>query len=98
MNEDFKIPKQMRHWLEKNGIYCRDYRRLKKYDLIIASTSKPEFKKGEDNRMFRVVGGTIEICDGDFDRWANSVGYKLPCPTTEAEFNAVLKQLIKETK
>jgi len=54
-------------------------------------------------RQFRVllhpqsdyIHDTFQVCDGDFDRWANSVGFEItPCPRTEREFRAVAATFI----
>lgn len=33
------------------------------------------------------------ICDGEFDRWANSVGVEMPFPWTEDDFTKTLDKL-----
>lgn len=47
-----------------------------------------------DCRRYRVTDrGTFQICDGNFDRWANSVGAEVPIPRNEKEFDQALKSL-----
>jgi len=38
-------------------------------------------------------GDFLHICDGQFDRWANSLGAEVRFPWTEGEFNAALDRL-----
>jgi hypothetical protein len=38
-------------------------------------------------------GDFLQICDGDFDRWANSVGAEARFPWTENDFNKALDEL-----
>lgn len=39
----------------------------------------------------------FELCDGNFDRWANSVGATGRFPRTEAEFARTLERLLADT-
>ncbi|NTF18020.1 hypothetical protein G6L37_06355 [Agrobacterium rubi] len=38
-------------------------------------------------------GDFLQICDGSFDRWANSVGAQVSFPWTEGEFVKALDEL-----
>jgi hypothetical protein len=38
-------------------------------------------------------GDFLQICDGSFDRWANSVGAETRFPWTESDFNTALDEL-----
>lgn len=43
-------------------------------------------------RLLDTVG--FQICDGNFDRWANSVGETLRFPYTQADFDKTLAALV----
>jgi hypothetical protein len=102
-----RLSRSMRHWFEKAGIYQgkayglhRKWRRGNGY--LLAKTRKARFVAGTRDgiRNFRVLShlGIMQICDGYFDRWANSVGAEVPLPRTEAEFVAALDTLLRDSE
>jgi len=102
-----RLPRSMRHWFERVGIYQskayglhRTWRRGHGY--LIAATRKARFVEGTRDRVrhFRVLpqSDLMQICDGYFDRWANSVGASVPVPQTEVEFKAALETLLRESE
>jgi len=97
-----RAPKQMRHWIEVNGFRLRRWKKRSWRDYPMAITRKSRFCQGtrEQHRMIRVIPelNRMDICDGDFDRWANSMGASVPMPKTKAEFEAALVQLIDESR
>lgn len=106
-DETKRLPRSMRHWFEKAGIYQdkayglhRRWRRGQGY--LIAGTNKRRFIEGTRDgvRHFRVLAhcDLMQICDGYFDRWANSVGASVPVPQTEAEFVVSLETLLRESE
>ena len=98
--EPHPMSKSMRHWFEKNGIYVRD-RRWRRYG-ISASSRCDRFTRDccDARRHFRVLPhlNRMSICDGYFDRWANSTAATVPMPRTEAEFSAALETLLAKSR
>lgn len=96
------LPEGMRHWFERAGIYqCKRYgmhRRWRTYRHIHGSSRKARFAAGtmDGSRTFRVLPhlDRMDICDGNFDRWANSKAASVPMPRTQAEFEAALDELV----
>ncbi|USN14748.1 hypothetical protein PAPPERLAPAPP_03790 [Brevundimonas phage vB_BpoS-Papperlapapp] len=99
------IPKSTRHWAQKAGIYlcsrryAKDWRRMR---YFYASSRRTAYIQdcADDRRFFRVLPhiNRMDICDGYFDRWANSLGASVPMPTTEAEFMAAVQTLLKKSR
>ena len=95
--KEVKLPRNIRHWAKARGLIVDgDY--FKDGGLYMHSRRK-EFTRGilDGSRHFRILGHVnfFQICDGDFDRWANSVGRTLPVPMTRAEFDAALDELVE---
>lgn len=99
------LPKSLRHWAGKAGIYLqarrynKDWRRRRYFYATSRRTAY--IQDGvDDRRHFRVLPhiNRMDICDGDFDRWANSLGASVPMPTTEAEFMAAVQTLLKKSR
>jgi hypothetical protein len=94
------IPKQMKYWLDFAG--WKIHKKSSGNDYIYATSKKPQYVQNtaENIRRLRVLGhtGLIEICDGYFDRWANSVGMSLPIPKNEDEFIETMKRLMSEAE
>lgn len=91
-----KLPRNIRHWAKARGlVISSDYFND---GALYMHSSKREFTKGivDDRRHFRILGHVnyFQICDGDFDRWANSVGTTLPIPMTRVEFDAAIDELV----
>lgn len=42
--------------------------------------------------------GIMQICDGSFDRWANSVGGQVALPKTKEEFAVAIKYLLENAQ
>ena len=103
---NLKIPKQMRHWFNRAGIYqpknYGGYRGWYRNNFLFAETKKKVFtdKTRDGERNFRVLPhlDRMDICDGYFDRWANSTGASVPMPKTEAEFKQALITLVQLSK
>ncbi|USN15329.1 hypothetical protein KIKIMORA_01830 [Brevundimonas phage vB_BpoS-Kikimora] len=98
------MPKSLRHWAGKVGIYLhggysRDWRRRR---YFYASSRRTAYIQdcADDRRFFRVLPhiNRMDICDGYFDRWANSLGASVPMPTTEAEFMSAVQTLLKKSR
>jgi hypothetical protein len=98
INEERRLPSRMRHWFEKAGI-GRIQRDWASSNFIFGETRRKRFTKGtmDGRRNFRVLPhlDRIYICDGNFDRWANSTGASVPMPRTEREFMAALDELLR---
>lgn len=100
------LPKQMRHWFERSGIYQSRtfglHRAWRRHECIFGRSSKPAFTAGTRDgvRYFRVLPhlDRMDICDGYFDRWANSLAASVPMPKTEAEFRVALVSLVKKAR
>lgn len=88
--ENPTLPKTMTHWFSEFGIYFDP-------ESGVGWTHKRSFTAQCLNftRKFRVLPhiGVMQICDGNFDRWANSVGAEVPLPKTRAEFCAAIEIL-----
>lgn len=100
-----QLPKGMRHWFERAGIYQGKrygmHRRWRTYNHIHGTSRKARFAAGtmDGSREFRVLPhlDRMDICDGNFDRWANSTAASVPMPRTQAEFEAALVELVKRS-
>lgn len=91
-----KLPRNIRHWATSRGLVINgDY--FKDGSLYMHS-ERLEFTRGilDSRRHFRILGhlNYFQICDGDFDRWANSVGKILPIPMKRDDFDATLDKLV----
>lgn len=103
IDEDRPMPKSLRHWAEKHGFYQRKgfgiYRSWRRYGTFMARSTKPRFVDGTRDRVryIRVLPhiDRMDICDGFYDRWANSLGASVPMPKTEAEFAQALETLMR---
>ena len=101
------LPKQWKHWLRVNGFKwskrlrgrsynywypTKDGRKYRVTCLLDPVTLMPlnSGNKAGGIRMF-------QICDGKFDRWANSVGAEVLLPTTHAEFKAAVAVLLENS-
>lgn len=93
--KEVKLPRNIRHWAKSRGLVIVEdhfpggfYMRSKKKEFIKGTN--------ESQRYFRILGhiNYFQICDGSFDRWANSVGYTLPIPMTRKEFDKALDELV----
>ena len=72
-------------WMEERG--------FKTHSFEIGGYWYGETPEGRQIRVIR-DGGVIQICDGEFDRWANSVGAEVNLdPWTEKGLDRSLKKL-----
>lgn len=88
-----KLPKNIRYWAQQRGFvieYCDE-------SCVYMRTSCREYTKGalSSVRQFRILArlNEFQICDGNHDRWANSLGAIVPVPRTREEFDDALKRL-----
>lgn len=84
-------PKSLKHWFEQSGFRMTYiYRKWRQYPM--------GYSKKLD-RHIRVLPhlNVMQICDGNFDRWANSVGGEIAMPTTHQEFKNALRILLETT-
>lgn len=93
--EDARLPKTMPHWFREFGITFdagTGHGYARRRELKIGC--------GEPLRRFRALPnlGLLQICDGYFDRWANSVGAEVPLPKSRIEFVAAMQILLAEAK
>lgn len=97
-----QLPKGMRRWFERAGIYqCKRYglhRRWRRDRFIFGSSRSRKLAEGtrDGKRNFRVYPhlDQMYVCDGNFDRWANSTAATVPMPRTQAEFDAAIERLL----
>jgi hypothetical protein len=93
--EDATFPKQLKHWFAEFGIHF-DQRYGVGYGYRRALT------EGCAGRMrhFRALArcGLLQICNGDMDRWANSVGAEMEMPRTQAEFRLAMSKLLSSAE
>lgn len=103
-DEDRPMPKSLRLWAQRAGFHMpKGYHRSWRRDgTFIAKSRKAAHVTGcrEPRRFIRVLPhiDRIDICDGYFDRWANSTGASAPMPRNEQDFNATLARLLKESE
>ena len=95
IDEGARLPKTMPHWFSDYGINFEldsgtGYGRRKN---LLQGCGSPV-------RYFRALPhlGLLQICDGYFDRWANSVGAETTLPKTRAEFKVALDYLLSVGK
>lgn len=97
-----RLPKSLKHWAGKSGFYAFSRRQWRRDGYFVAASAKAEHIKGcrSKSRVIRVLPhlDRMDICDGYFDRWANSMGASTPMPKTEAEFTAALATLLKKSR
>ena len=106
IDEDRPFPKSLRHWAEKRGLYQQKaygiYRSWRRHGTFMARSTKPALIAGTRDgvRYIRVLPhiNRMDICDGFFDRWANSLGASVPMPQTEAEFAQALTTLLSRSR
>ena len=97
-----QLPKSMRHWFERAGIYQwkqhGSHRSWRRDRFIYGSSRSKRLIEGtrDGRRNFRVYPhlDLMYICDGYFDRWANSTAATVPMPRTQAEFDAAIERLL----
>ena len=80
------IKSNMRYWLECAGFRTNRYKKRYCYTA----------QRDTDHRCIRVLYhlNLIQICDGEMDRWANSVGAESSIPKTHKEFNSTITKLL----
>jgi hypothetical protein len=101
---DARPPKSLRHWAERAGFhmpkgYHRSWRR-RGYFWARSTKSTHIADCMSPKRFIRVLPhlDRMDICDGFFDRWANSMGASVRMPLTEAEFQAAIKTLLSKSR
>jgi len=96
------LPKQFKHWLVRHGFYVQKRNQYWRTYPSVRSRRKHLLDGCYASKRFvRVLPhlDRMEICDGDFDRWANSVGASIcPIPRTQAEFDAAIVELLHRSK
>lgn len=101
VDETRRAPKQLRHWAQQHGLYLNRFRKSSWRGYPMFYTSKARFVAGtrDDRRYIRVLPhlNRMDICDGYFDRWANSMGASVPMPQTKDEFNDAVATLLKKS-
>ena len=102
IDEDRQAPKQLRHWAEQHGLYLNRFRKSSWRGYPMFRTRKARFTEGtrDGKRYIRVLPhlDRMDICDGYFDRWANSLGASVQMPKTQAEFDAAVTELLKKSR
>jgi hypothetical protein len=93
IDETARLPKTMAHWFRDYGVVF-DVKSGTGYG--VRRTMKAGC--GSPVRYFRALPhlGLLQICDGYFDRWANSIGAETSLPKTRAEFVAAMEREIAE--
>lgn len=83
------LPKSFAHWCRRHGI---------RWDGYTGTSCRPAHRAGlgDPIRHFRALPhlGLFQVCDGNFDRWANSLGGEVTMPRTMAEFDRALADLL----
>jgi hypothetical protein len=95
VDETARLPKTMVHWFREHGI------KFHAESGVGYGTRKSLVEGcGTSVRHFRALPhlGLIQICDGYFDRWANSVGTETSLPKTRAEFATAIEHLLSHSK
>ena len=101
-----RLPKSLRHWAERAGFLPqKSYglgRRWRRDGMYLGTSLRAEHNQGcrVSRRYIRVLAHLqrMDICDGNFDRWANSMGASVPLPRTEAEFNTAIRTLMSKAR
>lgn len=91
VDEDARLPKTMAHWFREYGVAFDPHSGT---GYGVRRTLKTGC--GSPVRYFRALPhlGLLQICDGYFDRWANSVGAETSLPKSRAEFVAAMEFLL----
>ncbi|MFZ3482113.1 hypothetical protein [Sphingomonas sp. 3-13AW] len=103
IDQNRRVPGAMRHWFERAGIYQSKgfgmHRAWRRHNYIDGSSRRTKLTAGtaDGRRRFRVLPhiARMDICDGYFDRWANSLAASVPMPRTQAEFDAAIERLLE---
>jgi hypothetical protein len=83
MKSGLTLPKQLSHWLSEYGFVRDGWKK---------SRGGASFKNPKTGRRMRInMFYQLQICDGDFDRWANSVGHSVDLPRYQHEFRAAME-------
>jgi hypothetical protein len=87
------MPPSLREWMEAEGISVDSYN-----DPVYLSGRSRLHRWGE-KRNFRILPhlNRMDICDGDYDRWANSMGASVPMPKTKQQLGTALKELLRRS-
>jgi hypothetical protein len=97
-----RFPKSIRHWVEQAGFRVVTGRWWRRHGCLMARSTRPDHIRGcrDRKRYIRITPhvNRIDICDGFFDRWANSTGAFAEMPTTKAQFDATLEMLLKKSR
>lgn len=93
--ENCSLPKQIEHWFREYGV---------KFDARHGTgySNRKDMLEGcaETYRCFRALArvGLLQICDGYFDKWGNSVGAEVELPKTRDEFRLAMRTLLETSK
>ena len=89
MNE-YKLPKTWKHWLKTAGYT------VERYKLRKGPPEGYHYNK-RTGRFIRIIPhqNRMCICNGDMDRWANSVGAECEAPTSLQDFLVKEKALLR---
>lgn len=85
--ENYKLPKQWKHWCNKVGLQSHGRKSRKEYDYC--------YLRGK-GRYWRVnMYGEFQASDlyEDFDRWANSVKCTFTVPVCYNEFKKIVESV-----
>lgn len=93
-----RLPKQLKYWLRQDGWLISKKTYGNNYLLATSKKKKYIWACNDKTRHLRVLShtGVIEICDGFFDRWANSGGLTLPIPRNKKEFDETMNRMAEE--
>lgn len=98
--QNFVIPKTFEHWCRSIGLELLNC--YPEHGYAIMRSNHAEYRKNciGQYRYFRLMShlDVIQICDGDFDRWANSVGGEIKMPKTRDEFTKAICSLVESAK
>lgn len=98
IEEEKRLPKQFGHWARRARFSFVRFGKHQFPDNFYGKSKLRAYrKKPEETRRLRALThkGWMQICDGNFDRWANSSGAKCRLPATQAEFDRCLAFLFK---
>lgn len=82
------VPKQFWHWAEAFKFRPWGWKRRRFRKLAF------QLRHPSGRRMRINCHGELQLCDGDFDRWANSVGASAPLPQTQAAFRSAMARML----
>jgi hypothetical protein len=89
-----RLPRNFAHWCRASGLTVV----VADGGMVLARSRRKAHVAGCPTpvRHFRALAhiGVFQVCDGYFDRWANSVGAEVPLPASRAEFDAALARLL----